>query len=96
MNELKRFTIKTSYSTETYICYDIHDHLAEICFCDDYEVISEESAAELQPKFDKYFSRIPDEQFCHDYSFEFWKNNVLLLLKGWYETFEEMYEDCKQ
>ena len=95
MDELKRFTIKTWCGTGTCICYNIDDFLTETCFCDAYEVIKEEPATNLQFLFDKYFSMIPDDQFITDCSLTYWKNSILQLLSGYYETFEEMYEESK-
>lgn len=40
MENIKVFTIKTSYSEEEYICKNIDQFLSDICFCDEYETIS--------------------------------------------------------
>ena len=88
---LKKYTIKTWYSTETYICDDIEQFLIDVCFCDVYEVISVEPAENMQALFDEYYNSIPDAEQHKN----IWQNNVCLLLSGYYETFEEMLEDNK-
>ena len=93
MDELKRFTIKTWYSTETKVCYDIEEYLCETCFCDAYEVIAEEPAGNLQWKFDKYFSMIPDELFNGENAYMKWKMAVLELVNGWYDDFNDMIKN---
>lgn len=90
---LKKYTIKTSYSTETYICEDIEDFLIGVCFCDAYEVIAEEPVEDMQTLFEDYYNRIPKKELSSDFEKEFWRNNVCLLLSGYYETFEEMLKD---
>lgn len=85
---MKKYTIKTSYSTEVYYCFDIYDFLTEICFCDEYEVISEDTA-EIE-KIQLYNNII---QKLKDRGIEinaYWTSNVLLYLVGYYETLDEV------
>lgn len=88
---MKKFTIKTEYSTEVYYCNDIDDFLAEICFCDEYEIITEEDA-EIE-KIELYNNTI-QKFICLGIEIDkFWTNKVLLLIKGYYESFNEIYDE---
>jgi len=93
--KLKKYTIKTHFYEQTFVCYEIDDFLCDVCFCDAYVVIKEENAEYLQPLFDEYLSRIPQEYIDEFSDIDWWKKNVLLLLSGYYETFDEMIEDNK-
>jgi hypothetical protein len=85
---MKKFTIETAYSKEIYYCNDIDNFLAEICFCDNYEVISEENPE--QEKINLYNETLEKLQKDNIELDQFWNNNVLLLVKGYYETYQEM------
>lgn len=88
---MKKFTIKTAYSTEIYYCNDIDAFLTEICFCDEYEIITEEEAE--KEKIELYNNTI-QKLICLGIEIDtFWTNQVLLLITGYYETFDEMYEN---
>ena len=85
---MKKFTIETAYSKETYYCNDIDNFLSHICFCDAYEVISEEEAeVEKIQLYNETIEALKNDNIEVD---NFWNNNVLLLTKGYYETYEEM------
>lgn len=87
---MKKFTIKTAYSTEIYYCDDIDDFLAEICFCDEYEIIAEEEA-EIE-KIELY-NIIFEKLICLGIDIDiYWTNQVFLLIKGYYE-FDEIYHE---
>lgn len=86
---MKKFTIKTAYSTEIYYCDDIDDFFANICFCDEYDVIMEEEA-EIE-KIELYNNTI-QKMICLGTELNtFWNNEIFLLVTGYYETFEEMF-----
>jgi len=91
---MKKFTIETSYSKETYYCNDINSFLADICFCDGYEVISEtEAEQEKVNLYNEIIGRLTADGIKID---NFWNNNALLLVKGFYDTYNEMLTDNKE
>lgn len=86
---MKKFTIETAYSTEIYYCNDIDALLTEICFCDEYKIITEEES-EIE-KIELCNNTI-QKLVCLGIEIDtFWTNQVWLLIKGYYETFDEMY-----
>ena len=85
---IKKYTIETSFSNETYYCNDINSFLSDICFCDAYEVISEEEAE--QEKINLYNETIKKLNSDGIEVDEYWNNEALLLTKGYYETYQEM------
>lgn len=75
------FTIKTAYSEENYflevnendsIEFQIDNALAEICFCDDYEIVSFKEISEdyteerntLLSEYEKLFGEAVEDAFC--------------------------------
>lgn len=75
------FTIKTEYSTENYflevnendsIELQIDNALAEICFCDAYEIVSYKEVSEdyieernaLMEEYKRLFNETVEEAFC--------------------------------
>lgn len=75
------FTIKTAYSEENYflkvnendsIEFQIDNALAEICFCDDYEIVSFKEISEdyteerntLLSEYKKLFGEAVEDAFC--------------------------------
>lgn len=91
---MKKFTIATAYSTEIYYCDDIEAFLAEICFCDEYEIITEEDAE--TEKIELYNNTI-QKLICLGIEIDkIWTNEVLLLIKGYYEIFNEIYDENRE
>lgn len=88
---MKKFTIETAYSKETYYCNDINKFLSDVCFCDAYEVISETNAEEEKIcLYNKTIEKLQNDNIKID---KYWKNNALLLTKGYYETYQEMIDN---
>lgn len=105
---IKKFTIETSYSKETYYFnynenmkdrngFNVSEErqaesfLADICFCDAYEIISiEEAETEAIEKYNNAIQelKIRDIEFS-----DMWEVDCLLYVKGYYETIEEMIKD---
>jgi hypothetical protein len=85
---MKKFIIETAYSKETYYCDNIDNFLAETCFCDNYEVISEsETELEKINLYNETLEKLTNDGFKID---NFWNNNALLLVKGYYTSYQEM------
>lgn len=65
--------------------------LQDICYCDEYGIISIEEAEEEAIK--KYNDAIAELEKRNIEFPELWEVNCLLYAKGYYETIEEMIED---
>ena len=83
MKDRNGFTVSEERQAETF--------LQDICFCDDYEIISiKEAETEAIEKYNNSISELEKRNI--EFS-DMWEVDCLLYVKGYYETIEEMIED---
>lgn len=83
MKDKNGFTVSEERQAESF--------LADICFCDEYEIISiEEAETKATEKYNKAVAELENRNISFS---DMWEVDCLLYVKGYYETIEEMIED---